>query len=395
MMISDICVAMEVTGKVPATGQGTASSASDGLGFLAMLLEGLRAGVSPEVSGAAGLEAAGTATGEEASAADAVQQLLSLLDEAGVDVEALLAEANIHPEELTEEVAASVLAAMLVQPSQAGVKAPVQPATPESSVPRVPARPAHGQLAAVREDTGAARLADKLLALAKSQPGAAEAVREWITKQPQAQPAESRGIPVDTAIRLLQGLDARGLAQASDTAAAGKSAQPGGAFPAAALPGHVVPDIGTTQPPPAVATLETVEVAVVRGVRFLAVEGGHTFTVRLVPASLGELRVDVTQSDEGLAVRLGSANPAVRAVLEGQLPALRQMLAQSGLEVNGMTVASNDMPREGFPGRQPGQPSYPGGPASGNHDSGHGHPDPGDRRGGRPTRHDGTLSVFV
>lgn len=85
-------------------------------------------------------------------------------------------------------------------------------------------------------------------------------------------------------------------------------------------------------------TIETIGEYAVRSVRYLARNGERTFTVRLEPESLGELRFDVTSSGSSVTVRLVSANPAVRELLETQTQALRDALAREGFAVARISV---------------------------------------------------------
>jgi len=89
----------------------------------------------------------------------------------------------------------------------------------------------------------------------------------------------------------------------------------------------------------------------VRGVRYLVTRNEKTLTLRLVPESLGELRLEVTSSvGDTVNVRLISANPAVRAVLGGELPELRALLAREGIGVSQVSVSNGMTPGTGADG---------------------------------------------
>lgn len=88
-------------------------------------------------------------------------------------------------------------------------------------------------------------------------------------------------------------------------------------------------------------TLGRLHEVTARGVKYLIREGGETITVRLVPESLGEVRFDVTRAQDSVSVRLVSANPAVRSVLESQVPGLRDQLTQDGFTVSQIVVTSD------------------------------------------------------
>ena len=87
-------------------------------------------------------------------------------------------------------------------------------------------------------------------------------------------------------------------------------------------------------------------------------------TVRLVPESLGELRLEVSSSSDGYGVRMVSANPLVRQMLEGQIEELRQALSRNGIEISGMAVttdAASDEGSRGYHGNEaPGLGDAPG-----------------------------------
>ena len=76
----------------------------------------------------------------------------------------------------------------------------------------------------------------------------------------------------------------------------------------------------------------------VRSVHYLVARGQKTVIVRLVPESLGELRLEVTTADGGVNVRLMSDNPAVRDALDGRLVGLRESLARNNIEVTRVEV---------------------------------------------------------
>lgn len=88
-------------------------------------------------------------------------------------------------------------------------------------------------------------------------------------------------------------------------------------------------------------TVENFGQFAVRSVRHFAGGGEETITVRLIPESLGELRIHVRLGAGELEVRLVSANPLVREALEGQLSGLRDAFAREGLDVTRVTVSTN------------------------------------------------------
>lgn len=73
---------------------------------------------------------------------------------------------------------------------------------------------------------------------------------------------------------------------------------------------------------------------IVREVRAMVDTGVRTVTIRLNPPSLGMLRVEIVSSDGDLELRLSSATPATRALLESQGGLLRDALQEQGLRVS-------------------------------------------------------------
>ena len=147
-------------------------------------------------------------------------------------------------------------------------------------------------------------------------------------------------------------------------------------------------------------TLQTLGDFAVKSVRYINAQGGETITVRLVPESLGELRVVVKSGSDGLEIELSSRNQVVRETLDRQLPALQEAFARDGTDVARITVsAPSAFDADGSAGR-PSQQSGSQAPSSGN----------GQGRGNSPSSntygtderprttappHDGALNVFA
>jgi len=94
--------------------------------------------------------------------------------------------------------------------------------------------------------------------------------------------------------------------------------------------------------PDAVTSIRELANHTVKSVRYLAnQQGEQTMKVRLVPESLGELRLEVTSSGTTITVRMASANPAVREVLQGNLQGLRDALSQDGYHAADVTVTAD------------------------------------------------------
>lgn len=108
------------------------------------------------------------------------------------------------------------------------------------------------------------------------------------------------------------------------------------------------PVAATAQPQTAPALPQAPEIAppiadqAIKSVRYLAArEGEQRMTVRLVPESLGEMRVELRSHDGELSVRIVSANSAVRETLQAQIHELRQSLSREGIEVGKVDIAAN------------------------------------------------------
>lgn len=169
---------------------------------------------------------------------------------------------------------------------------------------------------------------------------------------------EVRSRPVDTLERSVATTLGRASGRRTAVSAAGKEAEAllpasrvevapsesGNASLSPAIPLEAVPRTEARAPnveaPSSHATLETVTAHTVRNVRFLVFKGERTITVRLAPESLGEMRLDVQSSSDGLSIRLASANPVVRDALETQVHGLREALARDGISVAKVEIAS-------------------------------------------------------
>lgn len=137
----------------------------------------------------------------------------------------------------------------------------------------------------------------------------------------------------------------------------------------------------------------------VKSVRYLVSEGEKTLRVRLVPESLGEVRVEIVSTRDELHLRLVSGNPAVREALESGSEGLRNALARDGVHLVRVTVSADGGAHDsqgGLSGR---------GSWSDNHHSPRhsgSWPDSGaqgwtvtERRAERGAHHEGSLSVYV
>lgn len=69
--------------------------------------------------------------------------------------------------------------------------------------------------------------------------------------------------------------------------------------------------------------------------------------IQLDPPELGRVMLDVVRSEEGLSARIVANEPAAKAVLELELPALRRSLGDAGVELANVDVSQGD---SGFAG---------------------------------------------
>lgn len=89
------------------------------------------------------------------------------------------------------------------------------------------------------------------------------------------------------------------------------------------------------------ATLKTLAHDTVKGVRYLLARGEQTLRIRLIPESLGELRLEVTSTKEEISVRLSSGNQTVRELLHTQVHSLRDVLTQDGTTVSRISIVAD------------------------------------------------------
>lgn len=116
--------------------------------------------------------------------------------------------------------------------------------------------------------------------------------------------------------------------------------------------GGVLKAAGATQPEPLRPSLETLGGYAVKCIRYLVSQGQRTLQVRLIPESLGELRLSVTTSGDTVSVQFVSPNAAVREVLEAQVAGLREALARDGIDMAKVTVSSDLPSDQASPGQQ-------------------------------------------
>jgi flagellar hook-length control protein FliK len=103
---------------------------------------------------------------------------------------------------------------------------------------------------------------------------------------------------------------------------------------------RVKPDVDQAASPDR-TTVKTIAIDTVKGVRYLLTKGEQTMRIRLVPETLGELRLVVTSSGDEITVRLASANHGVRELLHTQIQQLREVLAQDGTPVGKITITGD------------------------------------------------------
>ncbi|MCL4694552.1 MAG: flagellar hook-length control protein FliK [Candidatus Hydrogenedentes bacterium] len=168
--------------------------------------------------------------------------------------------------------------------------------------------------------------------------GGGDAVAEVLDGEEAAIPKDAAKVPVRTASSQVQHVD--------------------GARPATVEPPppnaviqveHAAPSNGSERvkaevdpaAPPERTTVKTIAIDTVKGVRYLLTKGEQTMRIRLVPESLGELKLVVTSTNDEITVRLASANHSVRELLHTQVHQLREVLAQDGSNVGKITITAD------------------------------------------------------
>ena len=90
---------------------------------------------------------------------------------------------------------------------------------------------------------------------------------------------------------------------------------------------------------PARTTLPDLAKTAVRSVRYMARNGEHRMTLRLIPESLGEIHIEVLSTKEALSVKLVAESVVVRDAMESQAHLLRDSLSQEGLDVRNISIS--------------------------------------------------------
>ncbi len=81
------------------------------------------------------------------------------------------------------------------------------------------------------------------------------------------------------------------------------------------------------------------QTAVNERVVMMAGRGVQSAELRLSPAELGPLQVQLAVDERGVSVTINATHAATREALEGAIPRLREMLAEQGMNLNGASVS--------------------------------------------------------
>jgi flagellar hook-length control protein FliK len=150
---------------------------------------------------------------------------------------------------------------------------------------------------------------------------------------------------------------------------------------------------------PAYATLPTLGSDTVKHIRYLVSSGEKSITVRLVPASLGEMHLEVTSTGDRMDVRLVSSNPVVREALQTHLSGLRDSLGRDGIKLGNVEVASSMTGGANSGGQLNQGASQQDAAARPNHSFNHVYvnqsPEPASAPRRAVSQHSGSLNVFV
>jgi flagellar hook-length control protein FliK len=87
-------------------------------------------------------------------------------------------------------------------------------------------------------------------------------------------------------------------------------------------------------------SLQNIGKSTIRTVRYMVSSGEKIMSIKLVPASLGHIQIEVHSAGDEMTVRLLSANPAVRQALQGQLGQLQEAFARDGLQLSKVEVST-------------------------------------------------------
>lgn len=98
---------------------------------------------------------------------------------------------------------------------------------------------------------------------------------------------------------------------------------------------------------PALVAPDAFADTIVKHVRYLMSGDERTVQVRLVPPSLGELRITVTSVDDAVAIHLVSSNEGTRSLLQEHARFLRDAMIREGIDATQVTVSTGDFQGSG------------------------------------------------
>ncbi|MCX6345523.1 MAG: flagellar hook-length control protein FliK [Armatimonadetes bacterium] len=78
----------------------------------------------------------------------------------------------------------------------------------------------------------------------------------------------------------------------------------------------------------------------VREVKLRQFQGQSDLTVKLNPPELGQIRLQITQTANGLTTQINASSEVVRGLLQAHIPALTNALADAGLKMDQVSVTS-------------------------------------------------------
>lgn len=79
---------------------------------------------------------------------------------------------------------------------------------------------------------------------------------------------------------------------------------------------------------------------IVREIRLRQFQGGSDLMVKLNPAELGQIRLQISRTAEGMTSQIHTSSEQVRGLLQAHLPALTEALTNAGLKMDQVTVTS-------------------------------------------------------
>jgi flagellar hook-length control protein FliK len=82
--------------------------------------------------------------------------------------------------------------------------------------------------------------------------------------------------------------------------------------------------------------------------------GERTIEVQLDPPDLGQLRIVLTETDHGVTAKIVASKESALTLLRHEMPQIQQVLADSGVQMDGFSFEQSDSQRHPYRDREPG-----------------------------------------